>query len=381
MNVSKVPEKKDGLIFFFWKNMPRFILVFLLLTIIVLTFMVSAKSGRLLAAKESAIAKERPPVNIVTLTVQPKKIQDRINLPGSIEAWTDLTLLAKIDGTIEELMVREGDRIKKGDVVAVIEEADYKIAFQRAKAAYNLAKDEFNRDRSIYAKGVIPAAEFDTKKTAMETAKADLEKAELQLSRCKITSPMNGIVRHLDAKIGLQLAKGDSIGKIIEMDRVKAVIGIPESDVSAVRKLSEVNVVVQALEDKAFLGKKYFLSPSPESAARLYNLELAIDNQDNEILPGMFLRANIIKKTVENAVVIPFYSVISRNDEQYVFVEKDNVVEKRTVELGIMEQWMVEVQSGVLAGEKLVLEGHRDVEDGQSVKVVETFDKLEDMQL
>jgi len=381
MHQIKESDSKGGFVFFFWKNFPRFILLFLVLAIIVLSVLVFSKWSALTEAKKSALAKERPPVNIVTLTINPQAIHDRINLPGTIEAWTDLKILAKISGTVEKVLVQEGDLVKKGDLLAVVEEADYKIRLQRARAAYKLAKNEFNRDKAIYSKGVISAAEFDAKKIAMEIAKADLNDAELQFSRCQITSPMNGIVRHLDAKVGLLLSVADPVAEIIEMDRVKAVIGIPESDVSAVRKLDEVELDIQALGNKKITGKKYFLSPSPESAARLYNLELEIENDSGEILPGMFVRADIVKKSIENALVIPFYSVITRNDEQFVFIEENDVVSKRPVKLGIMEQWMVEVVEGLGAGEKLVIEGHRDVEDGQKVKVVETFEKIEDLKL
>jgi membrane fusion protein (multidrug efflux system) len=111
--------------------------------------------------------------------------------------------------------------------------------------------------------------------------------------------------------------------------------------------------------------------------ARLYRLELEIDNPDHLILPGMFARADIVKQSSNQALSIPFYSIISRNNEQYVFVEKDGVVEKRNVTTGIMEQWMVEITDGLESGDNVVVEGHRDVEDGRKVKVVKTITDLE----
>ena len=103
------------------------------------------------------------------------------------------------------------------------------------------------RDKAIYAKGVIPTAELDTNKTRMETARADYENAQLLYSRCTVTAPMNGIVRKLDAKVGLQLAVGDPLAEILEIDRVKAVVGIPESDVTAVRDIDTIAISLQAL--------------------------------------------------------------------------------------------------------------------------------------
>ncbi|WP_169309304.1 efflux RND transporter periplasmic adaptor subunit [Desulforhopalus sp. IMCC35007] len=376
------PNTSRGkIVYFIWNNLPRFVLLIMIALIFVLYDTITEQTKIIAAKKAEEVKPEKPPVNTVLLTLAPKTITDRINLPGAIEPWTRLRLMAKIGGTIDEVMVTEGSHVKKGDVLARIEDADYRIALDRADAAYKLARNDFERDKKIYEKGVIPTATLDTNKTAMQTAKADYDNAKLMLSRTIVTSPMDGIIRRLDAKVGLQLAMGDPIAEILEIDRVKAVIGIPESDVTAVRKLTTVNLTVQALEDRKVQGKIHFLSPAPDTTARLYNLELAIDNSQGEILPGMFVRADIVKNRHENSIVIPFYSVISRNDEQYVYVEENGLSIKKNVSLGIMENWMVQVIDGLSVGENLVVEGHRDVENGQKINVIKTLNSMEDMGL
>jgi membrane fusion protein (multidrug efflux system) len=377
---TRTPQTtRAKVVYFIWNNMPRFVLLMMIALIVVLIFAIKQESKSIAADKAAAGNIEKPPVNTVTLQLSPATIRDRINLPGSIKAWTDLQLLAKISGTVTEVFVSEGDHLQKGDIIARIEDDDYRIALDRAKAGYNLAKADFERDKSIYSKGMIPTADLEARKTGMQTAKADLEHAELQFSRCAITAPMDGIVKKLDAKIGLLLAVGDPIADILEINRLKAVIGIPESDVNAIRHLDTVELSLQALDGEKIFGRTHFLSPSPDSVARLYELELEIDNRDGRILPGMFVRADIIKKTVNNAIAIPFYSVISRNDEQFVYVENDGVVTKKIVRLGIMEKWMVEITDGLTEGDKLVVEGHRDVENGQEVRVVKAATSVEEL--
>ena len=372
-NVQKPVTFRGKIVFFFWNNFPRFILLAMLALIIMLSMTVSEKKSAINAEQEAAIKKDRPPVNTVVMQVTPRTIKNKINLPGSIEPWTRLELVSKIAGAIDEVLVKEGDSVSEGDVIARIESDDYRIALERAKAAFQLAKADFERDKSVYEKGVIPTAELDARETSMQTAKADLDNAQLLYDRCTITAPISGVIRRLDAKVGLYLGIGDPIGRILQIDIVKAVIGIPESDVTAVRYLPTVNVTIQALDDLNVIGNNYFVSPSPETAARLYRLELAIANPGHRILPGMFVRANIVKQRREDALSIPFYSIISRNNEQYVFVEKDGVVSKQPVTTGIMEQWMVEITEGLENGDNIVVEGHRDVEDGQNVNVVKVI--------
>jgi len=360
-------------VFFFWNNLPRFVLLMMITLIIVLFMTVSDKKSEIQAEQAAAIKNERPPVNTVVMEVTPGAISNKINLPGSVEPWTRLELISKIAGSIEEVLVQEGDSVQEGDIIAKIESDDYRIALERAKAAYKLAKADFERDKSVYAKGAIPTAELDARETNMQTAKADLDNATLLYNRCTIKAPISGVIRSLDAKVGLYLGIGDPIGRILQIDKVKAVIGIPESDITAVRNLPTVDLTIQALDDLQIIGKNYFVSSSPETAARLYRIELEIDNPDHHILPGMFVRANIIKQSREDALSIPFYSIISRNDEQYVFIELDGVVRKQHVQTGIMEQWMVEITDGLQSGDRIVVEGHRDVENDQKVNVVKVI--------
>jgi len=369
------------IVFFIWFNMPRFVLLAMIILIVMLFMEVSDKRSTIMAEQQAAIKQERPPVNTVVMEVQPGPISNRLNLPGSIEAWKTLNLTAKIAGTVDEIVAREGDTVSKGDVLLKFESDDYRIALERAQAAYRLAKADYERDKAVFAKGVIPPAEIEARETGMQTAKADLDNAKLQYERCIVTSPIEGVVRRIDAKTGMFIGVGDPLAQILQINQVKAVIGIPESDVTAVRTLDQIDVEIRALDNRIVTATRHFISASPETMARLYRLELAIDNPDHQILPGMFVRADIIKQRRDQALAIPFYSIISRNDEQYIFVEKDGIVEKRIVETGIMEQWMVEITTGVRPGEHVVVEGHRDVEDGRTVKVVKVLTDPETLTL
>lgn len=369
------------IVYFFWDNLPRFVLLAMIVLIIFLIGSIKKESALIAANKAATVVQEKPAVNAITLTLSPATITDRINLPGSIEPWTRLQLMSKLSGTITEVLVREGDRVKKGDIIAHIESKDYEIRLDRAEAAYKLAKSEYERDKSIYDKGVIPTSAMDANKTNMQTALADYENAKLLYSRTTVTSPMDGIIRRMDAKIGLQLSVGDPIAEILELDRLKGVIGIPESDITAARKLDRVEITIQALNNRKISAKTHFLSPSPETIARLYNLELVIDNKSGDIFAGMFIRADIVKQTIENTLAIPFYSVISRNNEQFVYIEEDGVAKKRTVQLGIMEKWMVQITDGLNPGDRLIIEGHRDVDNDQKVKVIQAITSPEELAL
>ncbi len=350
--------------------LPALFLLFLFGLIIGLSGTIKGAKARMAAEKMEVIAKERPAANVVLLDVAPTTMYDQINLPGVIEPWQELSVLSNVHGNVIEVEVREGEKIAKGEVIARIDPADFTIARDSARATYELAAANLKRLASLYKKGSISLAKLEELQAQVKTSRAALDNAELMLSRCVITAPIPGVIRRLDAKEGLLLNISDPVAEILQIDKVKAVVGIPESDVALVREIKDVTLTIQALNNKEVVGQSHFLASSPEKSARLYRLELAIENDDNMILPGMFFRAQIIKRTFEETVAVPLYTVIKRENRQFVYVEKDGVAQRQPVEIGIIEDWRVQVTKGLSHGNRVVVEGHRDIDEGRKLKIV-----------
>jgi membrane fusion protein (multidrug efflux system) len=345
-------------------------------TIVGLSGTIKAEKERVAAEKMAAGPNERLPVNVVLLDVVPTTIEDRINLPGVIEPWEQLTVLSKIHGTVIKVEVSEGETVSKGQVIARIDPDDFRIAVDSARASFELASANYKRLASLFEQEIVAKAEIDKLEAQVKTSRAALENAELMLSRCTIRAPISGVIRSLDATEGLLLSVSDPVAEILQVDRVKAVVGIPESDVALVKSIKEVSLIIQALDNKEVVGRHHFLAGSPESGARLYRLELAIDNEGNLIMPGMFFRAKLVKRVIKDTVAVPLFTVIKREDQQFVFVEEDGVAKKLPVELGIMEDWRVQITKGLSPGSRVVVEGHRDIDHGHKLKTVRVVDDL-----
>ncbi|MEN8141828.1 MAG: efflux RND transporter periplasmic adaptor subunit [Thermodesulfobacteriota bacterium] len=349
---------------------PFLFLILPLLLILGLGLTISAKKGRLLEAKKQAAAQELPPVNCIVQEILPGPIEDRLNLPGVIEPKEDLTLLAQVDGTIAKVLVREGEQVQKGQVLARIEEDDYRIALTAAKAAHRLAAADHKRNKELHAKKLLPQASLEASATMLLTRNSELEAAALKLSRCTIKAPLASVVQRLDAKVGLLVSRADPLARLVQVEPVLAVIGIPESDVAAVSRLTEVELTIQALE-RTVMGRRHFLSPAPQKNGRLFRLELSLANGDRLIRPGMFVRAQLIKERKEAALTVPLYAIITRDQEQFVMVADRGVARRQRVTSGIIDGFKVEITKGLTAGDKVIVEGQRQVDDGRAIKVVE----------
>lgn len=361
---------KDRLSKRIWGMLPGIFLVLMIIVIIVMSSRIKSETQRIEAEKLAELNKVRPPVNVVVLELVSAPVRDRLDLPAQVEAWVDLNILAEVPGKVIKLSASEGSLVQKGDVIALIDPEDYENQAASLRSEYELAQKNLERATGLYKEELITKAMLDKEQSAVDMLSAALKNAELRLERCSVKAPISGIVNRLDAKDGLFLNVQDPIAVILDISRVKVSVGIPESDVDSIRKLTEFDVTIDALGKRVVKGKKIFLSKSPETFAHLYKLEIEVQNPDRQILPGMFAKVNIVKKEVKEGVSVPLYSVISRGTEQFVLVEKEGIAHVRMVETGILEGWKIEVTKGLEAGDRVIVVGHRSVDEGQEVSVV-----------
>lgn len=370
--------EKEKILKRIWGMLPALFVLLLIIIILVISSRIRTEGERIKAEKLASMHKERPPVNVVTFDVTPMRVQDRLNLPALVEAWVELKVSAEVSGKVVSVRLTEGSQVKKGDVIAVIDTRDYENELTSIRSEYELAQKNLARTKNLFEEQLITKAQLDNDAARADNLHASLQNAELRLERCRITAPISGILNHLDAKEGLHLNIQDPVAVILDISRVKVSAGIPESDVDEVRRLEHFDINISAL-DKTVRGKRYFLSKSPGSFAHLYKLEIAVENPDGEILPGMFARVNIVKREVKNGFSVPLYSVISRGGEQFIFIEKDGTAQERMVETGILDGWRVQITKGLAEKEHVIVVGHRSVDEGQRVNVVRAVSDPEEL--
>jgi RND family efflux transporter MFP subunit len=290
-------------------------------------------------------------------------------------------VVAEVKGKIVSRKIREGDVVEASDVLAVIDESDYRNLYDSALASYESALTMEKRMAALTEKQFVTQSQLDDAVARVKTTKAALDNAKLNLSRCVIRSPMKGVVDKVFVENSQFMGAGDPVVSILQLDRVKVVVGIPESDVDAVRKLKTFDMTVDALGKKSFKGTQYYLSKTTGDLARLYDLQIAVDNPGHQILPGMFARVTIVKNRVENGLAVPMYSLLSREGRTGVYIEKDSIARFREVETGIQEGWRIQIPSGLEPGERVVVMGHRIIEDGERINVSRVIKDMEELSL
>ena len=315
---------------------------------------IKEEKARLEEEKKAAIKQEVPAVRVITLTLVPNRLEDKINLPAVVEPYENLWVKAEVPGQVVNVLVKKGQIVEKGQVLVELDDRDYISRLERIEANHKLAMLDHDRIDDLVKKRIAAVTELDKIEARLNDLAAQLKEARLALSRTRIIAPISGRLNEIAAKQGDRMGVDKEVAQILQFEKVKVTVGVPESDVAAVFDLNEAEVIIEALGKRRVKGKKLFLSRQPRTLARLYDLELVVQNPDGRILPGMFARVELVKKVFQKALVIPLYAVITQGEESFVYVEKDNRAKKRSVELGILSGWQIQVKSGLEPGEGLL---------------------------
>jgi RND family efflux transporter MFP subunit len=364
------PNSKNRALRFLWGIIPWLMAGLILGLIVILGGRIIEEQDRRVEAKKAAMKKEVPAVRIITLTLKPERLEDKISLPAEVEPFEDLWVKAEVKGQVMGVPAKEGQSVKKGQLLVRLDDRDYRSRLARIEANLRLAEQDYGRMATLVKKNIAAESKLDEIEARLEELKAQRSEAQLSLDRTRITAPISGQLNEIKAKKGDLLDVNQQVAQILQFKKVKVTVGVPESDVAAVFDLKEAEVIIEALENRRVKGKKIFLSRQPRTLARLYDLELMVPNPDGRILPGMFAQVKLIKSVFDQALAVPLYAVITHGDESFVYVEKDGKAERRLIKPGVLVGWQVHVEAGLNPGDRVIVVGQRFLDDGQIVKVI-----------
>jgi membrane fusion protein (multidrug efflux system) len=329
------------------------------------SFMATDTDGSVPASDTDEIA-----VDITVKTVEGRQFDDMVELPGVISAYTEANLSAQVSGTILEFSVKEGDLVKKGDLIVKIDKRDYQIALNRAGAEFEFSKNEFNRSEQLLKSNAINLSNHESKKNEYLIKQSAYDNAKLAFERCEMTAPFDGIVDKKFSEAGEIASPGMRLAKIIDISKVKVNVGIPEKDIAHVRELKNIKFSVPSLNNKEFNGEFKNIVISMIDVAKVYPLIIEVDNPSRELLPGMIVKAKIVRASYQNAVLLPIFSVIPGDDEYYTYVINSGRAEKRVLKIGSFQDKNVHITQGLDPGDMLIDKGNKLVTHGCRVRVV-----------
>lgn len=268
-------------------------------------------------------------------------------------------------------------------------DADRVPEVQNAKASLDLAQSEFGRIQSLLDQRVVSQSEYDQRKTQMEAARQQYEAARnaaaqqfqsLRSAQARVTlarkaladtvvrAPFAGIVDQRMVSIGDYVTKGMKVAVVVRINPLRVQLSIPEQFVSAVSAGAAVTFTVDAYPGRQFEGKVRYVSPALQADQRALTVEAVVPNPTSELKPGLFATALIQRPALTPAILVPVDAVQTAAGTSRVYVVADGHVEERIVTVGQTIDRLVELTSGVKAGEKVATENVDKLADGSAVR-------------
>ena len=318
---------------------------------------------------ESAENEEIPvPVEVAEVTTG--TISSYISATANLVAEDQVKVLAEAEGRIERLQVEEGDRVAKGQVLAVLVQDEAKIAKAKVELKASNTGAALERAKRSFEEGLISSESYDKLKMDDEIARQEVAEAEWRLAKTVIRAPFTGRITERFITLGQHLHPGDELFTIADYDPLVARIYLPERDVLELEEGREVRITLAAETELSFVGRIRQIAPVVDTATGTVKVTVEAVQPPAGVRPGAFVSIDIVRERHATALLLPRESVIRELRTAHVFVTEDDQAVKKAVTLGIEEGELVEVLTGVAEGDAVVIAGQGGLDDGQRIKIL-----------
>lgn len=289
-----------------------------------------------------------PPRPVEVALVEVRPLSETLQLVGSLAAAESTAIRAEIDGRIEEIRFREGERVRAGEILFRLDDRELRAQLDEARARTELAKQELERGRELLAEGFISRAELDRLQADFDRGRAEAERLAARLEKATIRAPFAGVVGAREVAPGSVITSDTVLTRIDDTSRLKVEFMVPERFLPQVAIGTAVHLPDPALpEAETPRGKVYFVSPHLDRERRAGEVKALVEHPPPRLRPGMFAQVELVLRTVEAALTVPEGAILSRPDGHFLVAvrERDGqaVADFLPVELGIRRRGLVQV--------------------------------------
>lgn len=343
----------------------------------------------LLFITANVVNAQMPPAAPVTVSeVTQKEVQKPITLVGSVQPLRKSLVSAEISGIVVEYPFKQGEYVKKGEIVSSQNTNRLNLMLNEAvnarnesKARLRLAEDELKRISELHEKGIVSRSQLDnavSEKDALisrqKLLQSRINQLEYDLEHTNIRAPFNGYITVEHSQVGEWLESGDSVVELIDIDNVEIKVDMPEKYVHEVKKGDQVNVTFNSLSGKEFEGKIVSIVPQADPSSRAFPVKISLENKDHVIKSSMSARVSFLLGDNIEVKLVPKDSITDSNGAKMLFVVREGAAVPVPVTTGIEDETRVQVEGEINAGEQVVVRGNERLQPMQPVEVTSVIE-------
>jgi RND family efflux transporter MFP subunit len=313
---------------------------------------------------------------VATIEAQPSLFEHFVSFQGTVKTLQNVLVYPEMPGILKSISVNKGQRVKKNDLMARLDDGGLAAQLDQAKSQLALAKTFFERQERLWKQEIGSEIQYLQAKTNFESAQSAVAAIEMQYNKSFVRAPFDGLVDQVFKEPGVFVSPGPGaeLFRILNLDEVYVEVDVPEGHVATVKKGTKALVYLDALatEIEAEVSERSnVINPSNRS----FKIEVALSNKEGAIKPNLTATVQLNDYSKQDAIMV-LQSIVSENAEgqQYCFVIRNEgdtyFAERRIVQTGKTQGDFMEVLNGIKPGELLITEGAKKVTDGQQVQFI-----------
>ena len=301
-------------------------------------------------------------VGIVQAKTQPFEIT--LDVTGNILPYEQVELKAPLGGTVMSIAFEEGQTIKKGQTLIQIDDRAWQAEAKGLRSRIAVAKRDLERSKSLLEIEGASQENVDAAQSALSDLEAQLQQMEVNISLANVRAPFSGVVGMRNFSVGAYLSQGAAITEITQVDRLKVNFDVPSR---YGREIAEGDSAQVYVGKDTIQAQIYAINPSVKNSSRTLQVRAEVQEAAGRLQPGEFAQVQLQLAMDSNAILIPTEAVIPELNKQTLFVIKNQIAHKKTVQLGSRTPRDVQILKGVTAGDSVIISGLLQVKDGMKV--------------
>lgn len=292
------------------------------------------------------------------------------NYVGTVEEIYSSSLSFEVAGNVNELYVREGQKVQKGQLLASLNRSTLRYNHDAALSTLKQAEDAYGRMKMLYENKSLPEIKWIEVQTSLQQAKSMESIAKKSLDDCCLYAPFSGVISERHIETGTNVMPGMPAFKLVTIGKVKIKIAVPEKEIKNIYVGQPATIKVAALDERRLQGDISEKNITANPLSHTYDVKVALDNPDGELMPGMVCNVNIAAGKKQKNIIVPARAVqVNNAGETFVWLAVDDRAMRRTVRTGGFSNNDVIISHGLTEGEQVITEGGQKVSEGMKITV------------
>jgi membrane fusion protein, multidrug efflux system len=339
--------------------------------VVVVIFLIALPKLNLFKAKADPTATangKKPKLLVESMIVTASKLDNKLVVTGSVLPNESLELKSESSGKITSISFQEGKAVAKGSTLLEINNNEIEAQLQKQKYNQKLNQDSEFRQRKLLEKEAISQEEYDNALNRLNTTEADIKILEAQLEKTRIKAPFDGVIGLRYVSLGAYISPSTVVATLYNISSAKIEFAVPARYSAQVKPGEKIFFRIEN-DLKVYEGSVYAIEPRIDPETRTLKIRAMADNKNGNLLPGQFVKVELILQSLMNALLVPTEAVIPDQGGKKVFIVNAGKAKEAKIETGIRTENSLEVLSGLKAGDTLITTGILQLRQGLDVEI------------